>query len=429
MAKQQFQNVRGTYDILPDRAPAYDFVTRTFRETVEQASFGRIETPILEAANVFTRSVGEGTDIIDKEMYTLKDRSDDILALRPEGTAGVVRAYIQHGLASWPKPVKAYYIGPMFRYERPQSGRYRQHTQMGLEVFGESAASVDAHVILLALRFYKRLGLSDVTVQVNSLGDDACRTKYRAALVAYLKTNKANLAPLDQERLQKNPLRVLDSKEAESREVLESAPQILEYLSKDCRDHLKELLEYLDEAGIDYRLNPYLVRGFDYATRTVFEFYGGREGAQSAIGGGCRYNDLIADMGGQPTPGIGFGIGLERVLLELEGQKVTLPEPKTPQIYVASLGEPARLAAFSLIEQLLDAGVAATGSVDKDGIGAQLAKADKLSVPYAVIIGQKEVMDATVILRDMGSGAQEMLPLAHAAKDLRKRLLGELKGD
>jgi histidyl-tRNA synthetase len=223
-------------------------------------------------------------------------------------------------------------------------------------------------------------------------------------------------------------MRVLDSKEQESREVLESAPQIIEYLSKDCREHLKELLEYLDDAGIDYQLNPYLVRGFDYATRTVFEFYGGREGAQSAIGGGCRYNDLVSDMGGAPTPGVGFGIGLERVLLELEGQGISLPTPEKPQIYVASLGEPARLAAFRLIEQLLDAGVMAVGSVDKDGIGAQLGKADKLGVPYAVIIGQKEVMESTVILRDMTSGAQEMLPLRSAAKDLKKRLTGESKG-
>jgi histidyl-tRNA synthetase len=421
VSKKQYQSVRGTYDILPEAQPRYQAVTARFKRLVQNAGFGLIDTPMFEDAGVFTRSVGDGSDIVDKEMYILQDRGGDDLALRPEGTAGVVRAFIQHGMASLPKPVKLAYTGPMFRYERPQAGRYRQHTQLGLEVFGETNPSVDAQVILLALRFYRSLGLTDTVVQINSLGDAADRTKYLNVLVEYLEDNVKQLAPLDQERLKKNPLRVLDSKEKESQAILAKAPQILNYLSDECRTHLTGVLEYLDELKISYELNPYLVRGFDYASRTVFEFYGQREGSQSAIGGGCRYNQLVEQLGGPATPGVGFAIGLERVLLELEQRGIEVPVETVPSVYVASLGEPARLAAFKLIEELLDAGVTATGAVDRDGIGGQLDRANKLGVNYAIIIGQKEVAEQTVILRDMTTGAQEMIPLGKIATDMRKR--------
>ncbi len=421
MAKQQFQTVRGMYDLLPERRYIFDYVTSTFARAAEDAGYGRIETPVLEDEGVFLRSIGEGTDVVDKEIYALTDRGDKRLALRPEGTAGIARAYIEHGMGSRPQPVRLYYLEEMFRYDRPQEGRYRQHQQIGLEVIGEANPSQDAQVIMLIQRVYKRLRLPNVTLQINSIGDATCRPKYRKALVEYLEAHKKQLAEVDRERLAKNPLRVLDSKEPSTQVILAEVPQTLNYLCDDCQQHFAGVLEYLDDLGINYELNPMLVRGLDYYTRTVFEFYGEREGAQASLGGGGRYDGLFEQLGGTPTPAVGFAGGVERVVLELEAAGVLPPEPKPDRVYVASLGEPARLAAFRLIEQLLDGNVPATGAVDRDGIGAQLARADKLGVPYAVIIGQKEVKEGTVLLRDMATGAQETLKEEAVVAELRRR--------
>lgn len=421
MAKSQFQTVRGMYDLLPNRRPYFDYVMSAFEQIAKDAGYGRIETPLLEDEGVFTRSQGQGTDLVDKELYSLVDRSDKRLALRPEGTAAIARAFIEHGMNSLPQPVRLYYLEEMFRYDRPQEGRFRQHKQLGAEVFGDPNPSVDAQLIMLVQRLYKRLRLSGVTLQINSIGDAACRPKFKKALIEYLEANTKQLAEVDRERLTKNPLRVLDSKEASTQVILGDAPQTLNYLCDDCQAHFAGVLEYLDDLGVSYELNPLLVRGLDYYTRTVFEFYGEREGAQAALGGGGRYDALLETLGGQPTPAVGFAAGIERIILELEASG-SLPESQEPKrVYVASLGEPARLGAFRLIEQLLDANVPATGSVDRDGIGAQLARADKLGVPYAVIIGQKEVQDGTALLRDMTSGAQETLSIDAITSELRTR--------
>ena len=421
MAKSQFQTVRGMYDLLPNRRPYFDYVMSAFEQIAKDAGYGRIETPLLEDEGVFTRSQGQGTDLVDKELYSLVDRSDKRLALRPEGTAAIARAFIEHGMNSLPQPVRLYYLEEMFRYDRPQEGRFRQHKQLGAEVFGDPNPSVDAQLIMLVQRLYKRLRLSGVTLQINSIGDAACRPKFKKALIEYLEANTKQLAEVDRERLTKNPLRVLDSKEASTQVILGDAPQTLNYLCDDCQAHFAGVLEYLDDLGVSYELNLLLVRGLDYYTRTVFEFYGEREGAQAALGGGGRYDALLETLGGQPTPAVGFAAGIERIILELEASG-SLPESQEPKrVYVASLGEPARLGAFRLIEQLLDANVPATGSVDRDGIGAQLARADKLGVPYAVIIGQKEVQDGTALLRDMTSGAQETLSIDAITSELRTR--------
>ena len=421
MAKQQFQTVRGMYDLLPERRRLFDYVMTTFASAAEAAGYGRIETPVLEDQDLFLRSQGQGTDLVDKELYTLTDRSDKTLALRPEGSAGVARAYLEHGMGSQPQPVKLYYLEEMFRYDRPQEGRYRQHKQMGVEVIGDASPSIDAQVIMLLGRVFKRLRLPGVSLQINSIGDANCRPKYRKALVEYLEANKKQLSELDRERLAKNPLRVLDSKEASTQVILGEAPQMLNYLCAACQAHFAGVLEYLDDLGVAYDLNPLLVRGLDYYTRTVFEFYGERDGAQSSLGGGGRYDALMETLGGQPTPAVGFGSGIERVILELEAAGVESPVPVAKRVYVASLGEPARLAAFRLIESLLDGDVPAVGAVDRDGIGAQLARADKLGVPLAVIIGQKEVREETVLLRDMATGAQETLSLGSVVAELRSR--------
>ncbi len=421
MAKQQFQTVRGMYDLLPQRRYIFDYVMNTFARAAEDAGYGRIETPVLEDEALFARSVGSGTDIVDKEMYVLEDRGGKKLVLRPEGTAGVVRSYIEQGMGSWPQPVRVYYLEEMFRYDRPQEGRYRQHKQMGAEVIGDANPSIDAQLIMLYQRVLKRLRLPNVSLQINSIGDADCRPKYRKALVEYLEANVKQLAEIDRERLQKNPLRVLDSKEPSTQVILADAPQTLNFLCEACQAHFAGVLEYLDDLGVSYELNHLLVRGLDYYSRTVFEFYGEREGAQSSLGGGGRYDMLVEQLGGAVTPAVGFSSGIERVIMEMEGAGVLPPEPSQPRVYVASLGEPARLAAFRLIEQLLDGNVPATGAVDRDGIGAQLARADKLGVPYAIIIGQKEVKEGTVLLRDMATGAQETLKEIEIVAELRRR--------
>ncbi len=421
MAKQQFQSVRGMYDILPDRRQLFDYVMNTFAKAAEEAAYGRIETPLLEEEALFVRSVGTGTDVADKELYAFEDRGGKRLALRPEGTAGVIRAYIEHGMGSLPQPQRLYYFAEMFRYDRPQEGRYRQHKQMGAEVIGDANPSADAQLIMLLQRVFKRLRLPNLALQINSIGDANCRPKYKKALVDYLEANVKQLAEVDRERLKKNPLRVLDSKEPSTQVILADAPQTLNYLCDDCQKHFAGVLEYLDDLGVTYELNHLLVRGLDYYTRTVFEFYGEREGSQASLGGGGRYDLLVEQLGGAATPAVGFGSGIERVILELEATGALPPTTTPNRVYVASLGEPARLAAFRLIEQLLDGGVPATGAVDRDGIGAQLARADKLGVPYAVIIGQKEVKEGTVLLRDMASGAQETLKLETIVPELRRR--------
>jgi histidyl-tRNA synthetase len=421
VAKQQFQTLRGMYDVLPEQAAQFDNVIDNFRKVAEAAGYGHIDTPLLEDTALFVRGVGADTDAVSKELYSFSDRSDHGVALRPEFTAGIVRAYIEHGMNSLPQPVKLFSYGPAFRYDRPQAGRQRQFNSLDVEVFGDASPSVDAQVIMLGHRLFKRLRLTNLTLQLNSIGDTACRPKYRKALVEYLESHAAKLPDVDRERIKTNPLRVLDSKEPATQAILNEAPQTLNYLCDACQQHFAGVLEYLDDLGVAYELNPLLVRGLDYYTRTVFEFYGEREGAQAALGGGGRYDLLVESLGGQPTPAVGFGLGLERMILELEAIGALPSTAQGKRVYVASLGEPARLAAFRLIEQLLDGGVPAVGAVDRDGIGSQLARADKLGVPFAIIIGQKEVREETVILRDMASGAQEVLPLGGIVAELRSR--------
>ncbi len=421
MAEKGFQSVRGMRDILPKEQPRYGQVMQLFESLATEAGFARIDTPMVEDSQLFVRSVGGDTDIVEKEMYSFSDKSDNHLTLRPEPTAGVTRAFIQNGMNSLPKPVKLYITGPMFRYDRPQAGRQRQFNQVGVEVFGEAAPSIDAQVIILAHRYIKLLGLAGVTVQINSIGDANCRPKYKTALIDYFESRKGELCEDCQRRLKTNPLRILDCKEDSCQKVVSQAPQILDFLCPDCKQHFAGVLEYLDEFGVPYELNHLLVRGLDYYTRTVFELYGAREGAQSALGGGGRYDKLVEELGGSAAPAVGFGLGVERLIIELDGSSVPMPDSQPVKIFVASLGEPARLAGFKLIEQLLDGRVGATGVIDKDGIASQLGRADKLGVPYAIIIGQKEVFDKTVILRDMKSGAQEMIPLNKIVSELQKR--------
>ncbi len=425
MAKQTYQNVRGMRDLLPDDFRVVSYLTKIFEKLATDSGFGRIETPVLEPAEIFTRGIGETTDIVEKEMYTLNDRSDNLLALKPEGTAGVVRAYIQHGMSSWPQPVKLYYISPLFRYDRPQAGRQRQFNTLGLEVFGEAGPNADAQVIALAERYYRQLGLKQVRLQINSIGDATCRPKYKKALLEYLRAHQAELGEECRDRMEKNPLRVLDCKEPKCQPVIAGAPQTLDYLCRPCHQHFRAVLEYLEELDLAYELNPTLVRGLDYYSRTVFEFFGFRQGAQSSLGAGGRYDGLVEVLGSTPTPAVGFGLGMERIMLEIVDQQIEITVSQTPKFFVVSLGEAARLAAFAMIENLLNAGLRAEGVLGKNSIQTQLGRADRAQANYALIIGQKEVMEKTCILRDMSTGAQETLPLGRTVVELAKRFGGK----
>ncbi|MEO7617932.1 MAG: histidine--tRNA ligase [Candidatus Saccharibacteria bacterium] len=399
----------------------YDAIAAAFAVVSKNSGYGRIEPPLVEDTAVFVRAVGQETDVVSKEMYTFSDRSDKSITLRPEATAGVVRAFIEHGMTSLPQPVKLFYQGPMFRYDRPQAGRQRQFFQYGLEVFGEAAPSIDAQVITLGIRFFRQIGLQNISLQINSIGDEVCRPKYKAALVEYLQGHAKHLGEDDKARLETNPMRILDSKDPKTKAIVEDAPQLLNFLCDDCQKHFAGVLEYLDSLNISYELNPQLVRGLDYYSRTVFEFYGEREGSQASLGGGGRYDALVELLGGPKTPAVGFALGVERVLLELEAAEISVVTPNDKRVYVASLGEPARLAAFGLIEMLLDADIAASGAVDRDGIGSQLERANKLGVKYALIIGQKEVQEGTVLLRDMATGAQEAITIEAIVSELSQR--------
>jgi histidyl-tRNA synthetase len=421
VAKQQFQSIRGMYDLLPGQTARYDAIAGAFAQVSRNSGYGRIEPPLVEDTAVFVRAVGQETDVVSKEMYTFSDRSKKSITLRPEATAGVVRAFIEHGMTSLPQPVKLYYQGPMFRYDRPQAGRQRQFFQYGVEVFGEVSASIDAQVISLGMRFFRQIGLQNISLQINSIGDEVCRPKYKAALVEYLQGHVKHLGEDDKARLETNPMRILDSKDPKTKAIVEDAPQLLNFLCDDCQKHFAGVLEYLDSLGIRYELNPQLVRGLDYYSRTVFEFYGEREGSQASLGGGGRYDALVELLGGPKTPAVGFALGAERVLLELEAAEISQVDTNDKRVYVASLGEPARLAAFGLIEALLDSGIAVSGAVDRDGIGSQLERAHKLGVKYALIIGQKEVQEGIILLRDMLTGAQESIAVDDIARELGQR--------
>ena len=408
MAKQEkIQSVRGMYDVLPARQPMFKYVIETFRKLADQAGYQSIETPLVEDANLFVRGVGTGTDVVDKEIYAFEDRSSKLIALRPEPTAGIVRAYIENGMASLPQPVKLTTVGPMFRYDRPQAGRHRQFWQLDVEIFGDASPAADAQVIALANRFFNEIGLKDIELSLNSIGDLESRQNYRIALAEYLEKYLDSLDDLDKERVITNPMRVLDSKSSKTAEVLKNVPIITDYLNDRSKTHYQAVQQYLDSVGIKYVQNPLLVRGLDYYTDTVFEFVGKREGQQSSVGGGGRYDGLVELLGGVPTTGVGLGLGVERILLELEAAGIEAPKENAIEVYVAGIGEATNRAVFKLTEDLLVAGIGTVGGIDKGSVGNQVGKADKLGAKYVLIVGEKELADGNVTVRNMSTGEQK----------------------
>lgn len=419
MAK--YKRIRGMQDIMPDDEPYWTYVRDVTQAAARRFGFEAIDTPILEGTQLFARGVGEDTDIVSKEMYTFADRGRDgepgeSLTLRPEFTAGVMRAYIENGLSSRPQPQKLSSYGPIFRRERPQKGRYRQFSQFNAEIIGSADPVADLEILLLAYTLYRDLGFSNLAFQINSTGDPACKPGYILALKAYLAPYADQLAPTDRERLERNPLRVLDSKERETQPFLAGAPHIVDYLCDGCRNHFRELLGYLDALGISYQLNHRLVRGLDYYTKTVFELWGEGLGAQAALCGGGRYDGLVELLGGPSTPGVGFATGIERIIMSMQEQGLQPPALPKPRIFIAYLGAPAKASAVRLASELRLSGAGARIAFDGRSLKSQLRDADRAGCAYAVILGDDEVARGTAVLRDLANSQQTSLPLNRLAE-------------
>jgi len=382
-----------------------------------------METPLFEVADVFERGVGETTDIVEKELFRLAPRSDDreSWALRPEATAGIVRAFIQHGLQTWPQPVKVSLVGPMFRYDRPQAGRYRQFWQWDVEAVGDPGPAVDAELVELGLRFYRDAGLADVEVLLNSIGDTTCRPAYVARLTAYYRSIAAELPDLERRRLETNPLRLLDSKDPSMGNVNLDAPKIADHLCEACAAHFEAVRAHLDALGIGYRIEPSLVRGLDYYTRTAFEFYRrGAEGQQQALGGGGRYDGLVELLGGHPTPGIGFALGIDRVILALEETGTPLVAEPAPIAVVCGAEPTGTTERLRVATILRGEGLAVRAELAHRKLGRQLEAAVKEGAQFAVILGD-ELAEGLVQLRDLQAASQKAVPLADLPALLRRK--------
>lgn len=396
-----YQAPQGTQDLLPEDASAWRFVENTAREQAGLAGFEELRTPTFEQTAVFVRAVGAATDIVEKEIYSFTDKGGEQLTLRPEGTAAVVRAYLEHGMSSRPQPVRVFSLINAFRHDRPQRGRYREFHQFNVEAIGEADPLVDAEVLAVQWRFYAALGLRDLTLEVNSIGDAACRPAYVGVLRTYFEEHRSGLCPDCQRRLETNPLRLLDEKNPACRPVIDQAPRSSDYLCGPCREHFTTWLEYLDVAGIPYTVSSRLVRGLDYYTRSVWEVLPPREGAQSTLGGGGRYDGLAEQLGGRPTPGVGFATGLERVLLEMRQQQVPMPRSDAPALYLVWQGAAAKRDAFATAERLRRDGIAVEVAAGDRKLGKQLGAADRSGAAFAGIIGDDEVAAGSVTLKPL----------------------------
>ncbi len=418
------QTLRGMRDILPDEQPYWERVRKSLSAASSEYGFQRIDLPTVEFAHLYLRTIGEGTDILDKEIYLFNTRGGDRVALRPEMTAGLCRAYIEHGMGVLPKPIKLFTMGPVFRYDRPQEGRYREHWQANFDMFGENDPILDAQTIQLAYRVVQQLGLKNIEFQVNSIGTAESRRDYEKALVRYLEAQKSKLCQNCRERLVSNPMRILDCKEDKCIQLTAHAPQSIDYLDQESRDHFKRLLEYLDELELPYVINTRLVRGLDYYTNTVFEIRStDADGKNYSLGGGGRYNRLIEALGGEPTPAIGFGLGLDRIVLEMKRTQVKPYQEPRPRVFLAQLGDMAKKKSLRLFAALEKNGILIAESFGRGSLKSQMRVANRLGVEVTVIIGQKEALDETAIVKDMVSGTQETVTqekLVDAVKKILK---------
>lgn len=400
---------KGTYDLLPESAVRWRALELKIHQIFEEYGFGEVRTPMFEHTELFQRGIGETTDIVEKEMFTFSDRGGRQITLRPEGTASIVRAFIEHNLAGPGALAKIYYYGPMFRCEAPQAGRFRQFVQFGAETLGSSDPRVDAEIIALAVNFYRRLGIDDLDVNLNSIGCPSCRPAYRERLLEHLRPKADQLCPNCQRRLERNPLRVLDCKNPRCQEATVDIPLITDILCDDCGSHFEKLRDLLSRSGISYRLNPRLVRGFDYYTKTVFEVLAGDLGAQNALCGGGRYDGLVEECGGKPTPAIGFAAGMERLLMVLEARQLLPDVTDRPHLYLAPLDEAAQQIVFPLCIQLRENGWRVATDLQGRSLKAQLKAADRLNAPLVGVIGESEYQQEQILMRRMETGEQALI--------------------
>ncbi|MEK7503478.1 MAG: histidine--tRNA ligase [Patescibacteria group bacterium] len=424
--KIKLQAPTGMHDILPEDQPLYRKVYAVANSVAQFYGFNKIDTPIVEDAELFSKGIGLGTDIVEKEMYAFRTKGGDFLALRPEFTAGMARAYIEHGMVNLPQPQKFYSYGPLFRMERPQAGRYRQFNQIDLEVFGEQDSVIDAQIIQIFYNILRELKFKNLIVEVNSIGDRNCRPYYKKLLVNYFRSRESSLCADCRRRLRYNPLRILDCKEEKCQPVKAQAPQLVDHLCDPCKTHFKEVLEFLDEVEIPYRLNPYLVRGLDYYTKTVFEIYEDSEDGQrlGALVGGGRFDTLVKMLGGRDTPACGGAAGVERIIASLKEKiKQEGVAPVSAQkVFLAQLSDLGKRKSLKLFEEFRKAKIQIAESFGKDSLKTQLRLADKIGADYALILGQKEALEDAIIIRDMKTGGQETVKLDKVVKEMEKRL-------
>lgn len=395
---------RGTQDVLPSQSHNNRFLENTLLEIADEFGFKEIRTPVFEHTELFTRSVGDTTDVVQKEMYTFNDKGGRSITLRPEGTAGAARAFLEHGLYNEPLPQKVCYLTSCYRYEKPQAGRLREFHQFGVECFGTASPAADAEVISLANEVFGFLGVEDIHLEINSIGCPECRKNYHSALKEYFESKKGDLCGTCLERLEKNPMRILDCKSPVCSEIAQDAPIVIDYLCDECAEHFKKVQEYLDEMMIPYSINPQIVRGLDYYTRTVFEFVSDSIGAQGTVCGGGRYDGLMEELGGNHVPSLGFGMGLERLMLLLESQGIKLPEAKRCDLYIAPIGDKASLKAAAMVQALRQSGIAAQFDIAGRSVKAQMKYANKLGAKFTVVIGDDDIEKGTVTVKNMDSG-------------------------
>lgn len=412
MSSPLYQSPKGTHDILPDDHLYFSFIKKVVRHRCREAGYRRISTPMFENMEVFTRSIGESTDIVEKEMFVFESKSGKKLALRPENTAGVVRAYLQHGMQQLPQPVELYYIEPFFRYSRPQKGRYRQFHQFGFEIIGEADPAIDAQVIYLSHKINQDLGIADrLSLQINTIGSSEDRKQFKEDLINYYTGKERSLCEDCQKRMHRNSLRLLDCKEEDCQILASMAPKFENVMSEESKEHYNLVKEYLEELKVSYEENPHLVRGLDYYTHTVFEFWSRKDGAQNATGGGGRYDELVELMGGSPTPAIGYAAGMERTIDYMKETGIRPPNKDRIHVFIAQLGPVAKKRSLSLLNELRERGINVVGSAGKASISSQMKVSDRLQAKFSLILGQIEVQEKTIILRDMDKGSQETIPI------------------
>ncbi|HNU96641.1 MAG TPA: histidine--tRNA ligase [Candidatus Portnoybacteria bacterium] len=424
ISKIKIQAAKGVHDILPDEQKYWGKLYSVVAQVLPSYGFRRIDVPIFEDARLYLKGTGQSTDIVQKEMYTFKKGDAELFALRPEFTPGIVRAYIEHGMKNLPQPVKLYTTGPLFRHDKPQAGRFRQFHQINWEILGDQSAVSDVQIIQSFISILKKINLKKYTLYINSIGCPICIPKYKKALTSYYHQHLKNICPDCNRRFKENPLRLLDCKNNKCEHVIIKAPQTLDYLCEECHKHFKEVLEYLDDLEIPYHLNPQLVRGLDYYTKTVFEFYEDTKinASQGALMGGGRYDNLVEMFKGKPTPGVGAAAGIERLINVVKKQDVKVAEKEKPKVFLIQLGEMGRKKCLKLFEEFQSKGVNVGEAFSKPSIKAQLKVADKEGVDWALIMGQREALEDTIIIKDMKTGAQETIRLDRVVGEIKKRI-------